>query len=141
MNKDLTKFVNCWVAKKSKKPLCREHRPAFYVGRIRVDNRTGQQYFRVDSKRSIAITKALLPEFEIISKAEALRLNKMFHESEFVANVNSDAHIREDTQQPKKAFDPGTFQAALYELKLKFPDKECIAYVCNVCGKIHLGKS
>lgn len=144
MKERLKAFENKWVAKKSRLPFGSgdgKQKPAFYQRKISHDKRHNSFFFRNGKAFRVLLNE--IDNYEVVSKEEALKLNKMFHESKVVSECKESLDnvcIRMDTGMPKMKFPPNGFQRALYTLKLKCPDKICSAYVCPVCKSIHIGK-
>lgn len=141
MKERLSEFNGKWIAKKSRNPFG-EKAPAFFFRAPRHDKKHHRFFIRNDGK-SFPVCTMRVNQLEIISKEEAKRVNKLFWESNKLLKdlpVSDDICIRQETKEPKKRFSTCNFQNALYTLKRKYPDKICSAYVCPVCGFVHLGK-
>lgn len=105
-------------------------------------NNKGRRYYVIIGElgEKIIINGSHKDSIQKTSEDEAKTLNKLFEESGFLSeSLGTKTHFREDGSE-KIGFDEDKFKNALYRLKTRFPEKDCGAYKCETCGKIHLGK-
>lgn len=147
------KFEGQWVRKSSFMPfICRhdELYPVILVSTIgyrsgvpdRMSLYRREKGFEYYSFREEMAHEIPIENIQIISEEEARSILKIFNECTKLSECSRKefSHIREDTGIEKVQYTEKTFTVPLFRLKMKYPDKEFNAYVCDVCGSIHIGK-
>lgn len=98
------------------------------------------QGIHVNSAQGLAGSLEIL---KIVSESEAIKYQALFElclKAPISTTQNVErSHRREDGTE-KRGFKETNFQLALYQLKLLYPDCDCMAYICPECNMIHLGK-
>ena len=136
-------IVSCkgiWIAKKSRKPFNKTKPPALFVTHF-VKTGTSMNVKAANINDWCELSPHEVDIIEYISAEEAAEILKTWNECSKLSSPKliQGYHIRSKTKNPKKAISHNEVQASLYCLRLRTPDRNCIAYECPDCGEIHLG--
>lgn len=145
------KFEGKWVRKSSFMPFIGYSDKLYPVVRVSTIGYRGKKPSLISlykHNRHAFFTRELIAyqvpiaSIHVISEEEARSILKIFNECTKLSECSRKefSHIREDTGIEKVKYTEKTFTAPLFRLRMKYPDKEFNAYVCDVCGSIHIGK-
>lgn len=140
------KFLDEWIVKKSRMPFKTGNRNiAFFCREINFNRDNTFSFGNGTVYKSGKRAPDPLEFLEAVSEDEAKQLNALFYQVRCTQLVdfdasNFDCHTRQDTNQDKVAYEADEYHAALFRLKVKYPEHNFVAYQCPLCEKIHIGK-
>lgn len=82
----------------------------------------------------------------VISEEEAKEMLSLWEDCLVISPVIDDGKpdfkcVREDNGKQKIAYHGTTYRYPLFNFRMKKPEGAFQAYRCNVCGKVHIGKT
>jgi hypothetical protein len=102
---------------------------------------------RTNSLRTIIINRTInmnVDDVVVVTKEEVEKYEELWEKCGVIHTIRNHGeftHVREDTGKPKVDVPKHRAQTILYSMNVKQPESKLEAYVCNVCGEIHIGKS